>query len=196
MVPKTTPLLARDDIVNELRLSLGSAEHGLGAVPNFLKVVIRDGLWRERVIRATGQRVSFSSFAEFVSAPPLEGLGASLEQLRGLCGQDTEALDWIDQATQNAPHVHTSDVANSNIRQSPTGTTRASALRRLRKDRPDLHTRVLAGDLSPHAAMIEAGFRQRTVAEPLTVHGAVRFLGKLSDEQRADVARAMGWAPT
>ena len=43
----------------------------------------------------------------------------------------------------------------------PTGTSRAAALRRLRKDRPDLHTRVLGGELSAHAAMIEAGFRKK-----------------------------------
>ena len=36
-----------------------------------------------------------------------------------------------------------------------------SCLRRLRKDRPDIHARVLAGELSPHAGMIEAGFRKK-----------------------------------
>jgi hypothetical protein len=43
----------------------------------------------------------------------------------------------------------------------PTGTSRATALRRLRKDRPDIHARVLKGELSAHAAMIEAGFRKK-----------------------------------
>ena len=35
----------------------------------------------------------------------------------------------------------------------PVGTTAAAALRRLRKDRPDIHARVLAGELSAHAGM-------------------------------------------
>ena len=39
---------------------------------------------------------------------------------------------------------------NGNLAQ-PSGTSRAAALRRLRKDRPDLHGRVLAGELSAHA---------------------------------------------
>jgi hypothetical protein len=43
----------------------------------------------------------------------------------------------------------------------PTGTPRAAALRRLRKDRPDVDARVLAGELSAHAGMIEAGFRKK-----------------------------------
>jgi transcriptional regulator with XRE-family HTH domain len=38
---------------------------------------------------------------------------------------------------------------------------RNCALRRLRKDRPDFIARVLAGELSPHAAMVEAGLRKK-----------------------------------
>jgi hypothetical protein len=39
--------------------------------------------------------------------------------------------------------------------------TSAAFLRRLRRGRPDIHARVLAGELSPHAGMIEAGFRKK-----------------------------------
>ena len=41
------------------------------------------------------------------------------------------------------------------------GTSRTYALRRLAKDRPDLHAQCLAGDLTAHAAMVQAGFRHR-----------------------------------
>jgi len=43
----------------------------------------------------------------------------------------------------------------------PVGNSRAYALRRLRKDRPDIHARVLAGELTPHAGMTEAGLRKK-----------------------------------
>jgi hypothetical protein len=43
---------------------------------------------------------------------------------------------------------------------APTGTSSEAAHRRLRKDRPDLHERVLTGELTANAAMIEAGFRK------------------------------------
>ena len=46
------------------------------------------------------------------------------------------------------------DNVNNNIR--PTGTSKDAALRRLRKDRADLHEKVIAGEISAHAA-IEAG---------------------------------------
>jgi hypothetical protein len=43
------------------------------------------------------------------------------------------------------------------------GNSRTAFIRRLRKDRPDIHARVLAGELSPHAGMIKAGFRKKPV---------------------------------
>jgi hypothetical protein len=43
----------------------------------------------------------------------------------------------------------------------PSGNSAAAALRRLERHRPDLLARVLQGELSAHAAMIEAGFRKR-----------------------------------
>ncbi len=58
-------------------------------------------------------------------------------------------------------NIH-SDSSNSR----PSGTSQTAALRRLRKDRPDLHAQVLAGDLTPHAAMVVAGFRKRTATVP------------------------------
>ena len=82
-----------------------------------------------------------------------------------------EALALLEEVTQQGPGNPTGDnqyMASSgivdNIHNStrPSGTSSSAALRRLRTHRPDLHARVNAGDLSPHAAMIEAGFRRRT----------------------------------
>lgn len=44
----------------------------------------------------------------------------------------------------------------------PRGTSKDYALRRLRKDAPELHAGVLAGNLSAHAAMVQAGLRPKT----------------------------------
>lgn len=43
----------------------------------------------------------------------------------------------------------------------PVGNSRKAALRRLARERPDLHQQVLAGEVTPHHAAVEAGFRQR-----------------------------------
>ena len=122
------------------------------------------------------------------------GLGATLDQLRGVCRNDPEALDAIDRATQNAPSIHVAAVDNVHgTEDRPSGNTSARALRRLRKDRPDLHGRVLAGDLTPHAAAIEAGFRPKTLTVPLTVEGFARAITKhLSAGQRAGARTGRG----
>jgi hypothetical protein len=49
-----------------------------------------------------------------------------------------------------------------NIRSLAYGTSETYAYRRLRRDRPDLAERVDQGEMSAHAAAVEAGFRHRT----------------------------------
>ena len=50
---------------------------------------------------------------------------------------DPEALDMLDRALQNPPDIHTG-VDNVNAKR-PQGNTQDQALRRLRKDAPELH---------------------------------------------------------
>ena len=95
-----------------------------------------------------------------------EGLGTDIDTIKRLCEKDKEALDLIDRATQNpnGRPAHAGTVYNvqgsgnhsvgskiDNVQLAPTGNTTAASIRRLRKDRPDLHQSVIAGDLSPHA---------------------------------------------
>jgi hypothetical protein len=58
---------------------------------------------------------------------------------------DPRALDAIDRAMKRHDGRPTT-VDNINGSLMPTGTSRDAALRRLRKDRPDLHAMVLAVD--------------------------------------------------
>lgn len=81
------------------------------------------------------------------------GLDTDIAALKRLCGNDPEALDAIDKANQNPTgvyNVHTSRLS---------GNAEDRALRKLRKDRPDLHEQVLSHGKSAHAAMVEAGYR-------------------------------------
>jgi hypothetical protein len=57
-----------------------------------------------------------------------------------LCKDNKPALDAIDKATQGETGVN-----NGNTRSRPVGNSEQAAIRRLRKDRPDLHRQVLAG---------------------------------------------------
>jgi hypothetical protein len=88
-----------------------------------------------------------ASNEDFVSTPPLEGLGIEFRLLKNLCRDDVEALDLLDQVTQsqsgnptgNNQHGIVNNINNSSKRDSPVGTSEAAALRRLRKSAPGFH---------------------------------------------------------
>src|SRR5579884_3908282 len=67
-----------------------------------------------------------------------------------LCGDDREALDLIDQAVQAEQRQgQRTDLVNVvNEVDRPFGNTKERALHKLRQDMPELHARVLAGELS------------------------------------------------
>lgn len=62
------------------------------------------------------------------------------------------------------------------------GTTKPNILRRLAEQRPEIHARVMSGELSANAAAIEAGFRKKPSAlDTLTRAGLCRRgVGSLS----------------
>lgn len=156
-----------DDVIDALRHALGEGEHGLHAFPALLKRVLKERLWRERTVAKTRRTVMFDRFEKFVVTPPLEGLGASVSVIRNLVRDDIEATALLDaelqRPTGNPTFGDAAIVDNVHDSERPAGNTRQAALRRLRKDRPDLLERVVTGELSAHAAAVEAGFRkQRT----------------------------------
>ncbi len=86
--------------------------------------------------------------------------------LKRMCGDDPKALDALDRAVKGKQGDRTDllhNVQEVTATVAPTGNSADAAIRRLRKHAPALLSRVLAGDLSPHAAMVEAGFRKRTI---------------------------------
>lgn len=147
----------QDRLVDALGSALRYGGPALGEVPQLLKRVLREGVWRDFTTRR-GQEVHHDRFADFVTTPPLGGLGSDVALVRRIVADDVEALDLLDEALRNAPSVH----AGSNRTSKRGGTTKDQALRKLRADAPELHADVLAGRLSAHAAMVRAGFRPAT----------------------------------
>lgn len=163
------PLRGNGHVVESLGHAISSGEHGLSTVPGLIKRVISEGSWREFVTKR-GELVEHESFGSFVTTPPLRGLGSDLALLRRIVSGDPQAVDLLDRAVQQPPggdkrsesyRQNTVDNVNEVV-QRPTGNSESAALRRLRKDRPDLHAQVLDGELSAHAAAVQAGFRPRT----------------------------------
>ena len=100
--------------------------------------------------------------AQFIIAAR-EALGAMSRRER------YQGLDAFDRASQRPAHR---PAKSENVHSSgrPSGNSAAAFLRRLRTARPDLHARVLAGEISAYAGMIEAGWRSRPRAA-LTASG-------------------------
>ena len=176
----------RDTLVRSLAAMMKQGEAGLSHVPKLVTQIIKTDAWRERVT-ALGHPAAFAHFEQFVTTAPLAGLGVSMGFLRDMCRIDAVALDALDQVMQGRQGQRT-DLGNNvpEVEGRPEGNTRAKALRRLRAHRPDLHARVLAGELSAHRAMVDAGFRrEKTVLDQLQ-----HFWDKATPEVRAAFLRA------
>jgi hypothetical protein len=118
-----------------------------------------------------------------------------MDLVRRIAAADPVTLDLLDRAVQRKQGERTDLQHTDNVTKSDHGNERTYALRRLRKDRPDLHARVLEGVVSAHAAMVEAGFRRKTITVPADVDAIVRALPRhFSGEDIKEIARRLGAA--
>lgn len=193
----TDPLKHRASVIDSLGSSLRRGGASLETVPGLLKRVLQEEAWRE-FETSRGDVVRHERFADFVATPPLKGLGASVPLLKRIVADDPEALDLLDQALQNpvggSDKINLNDdiVHNENDHERPSGNSRDVALRRLRKDAPELHAEVLAGNLSAHAAMVKAGFRPKTFTVRPDPESAARTLRKhMSPDDLRALARLL-----
>lgn len=158
-------LRQRATLVEALSSSLEHGGAALGTVPKALRRLLEHGAWRE-FTTSRGEHVAYERFADFVTTKPLKGLGSDVALVQRIVADDKEAFDLLDQALQTPTGVH-------NVNTRPHGNAGATALRRLRKDAPELHADVLAGRLSAHGAMVQAGYRPKTISVPVTRPEAV-----------------------
>lgn len=195
MTVEADPLRARGSDVAALIDTLRRGGSALESVPHQIKQILRDETWRHFVTRL-GKEVRHERFADFVTTPPLAGLGADIALVRRLIADDTEALDLLDRALLDGSRQgKRNDLVNNinEVTERPMGTSRDYALRKLRKDAPELHAEVLAGRLSAHAAMVKAGFRPPTFTvradSPKSVAATLRR--RLPREALVEIARLL-----
>jgi hypothetical protein len=95
-------LEGNDLVIDSLRGALLDAE-AISLVPGLLKRILREECWRHRRVISLEKEVHFERFADFMSTPPLEGLGFKLDFVRNLVRDDPEALDLLDRALVQGP---------------------------------------------------------------------------------------------
>lgn len=188
-------LIHNDQLVDSLRREIREGTYGLSNVPEDIVTLIDRGMWRKRFVRKLGQVVGFDEFSEFATTLPLEGLDTSRQKLLDLCHGHPDAQKKIKQVwpmTGDELSEHggdrKSEEANGEVEDQGNtvtlkqrGNSNTYAEARLAKYRPDLYERVLADELSPHKAMVEAGFRDKTFTISSDIHKAARTLAKHFD---------------
>jgi hypothetical protein len=187
-------LKERADLIDALSSALDSSGHSLDIVPKLLRRILEEGAWREFETKLHKQ-VRHERFEQFVITPPLEGLGASVELIRRMVADDPVALDLLDQALQG---MHGGDRKSEEVKEEIKGLIQSldtdtdkkdtrdrsgELIRRLRKDFPELHTKVLNRELSIHRAAVEAGiFPRRYVVNLGSAHSAAELVSRASPE--------------
>ena len=190
-------LMIFGEAVRNLSRNLREGGFSLDLAPRIIKQILgrskfQKPMWPRFKHPSTKRICAFDSFEEFVCAPLLEGgLNTDIRTLKNLCRDDPESLDMIDMATQGkhggnhnptGKNQHKKEVKLNNVKldQSPPpyGNSRQAALRRLRQSRPDLHAQVLSGEISAHSAMIQAGFRRKTITVPVEVDGVAKAISR------------------
>ena len=162
-------------------------------MPNLIKKVIAGKMWQVHQFERTGEIYQFEDFIEFVESEPPSGLGSSIKQLLYICRDDKEALDMIDQVmkdpvgkpkTLSAAHVRPS--REQKILKGPARSAIQRGLRILReKAKSDsnvakLRDKVLAGEITVNAALIEAGLRIPRTSIPVgDVNAAAKTLKRV-----------------
>lgn len=161
------------NVIHSLTQSFSHGIANINNVPSLVLRVIREDMWQDFVVQSTKDRVHYDYFEEFVAAPIPRGLETTMETLRNLCSKDDEVLTELTNVTKRpdgnptGANQYTEDgggtvdnIHGSSKELRPTGTSKEAGLRRLSKDRPDLHEKVINGDMSVHAACVSAGFRK------------------------------------
>lgn len=130
-------------------------------LPAAIRTILDEKLWEGRV---DSHGNPFSCFREFAEHPFWEGLNVQpYDRLNDYCKGDTDLIVKIREAGKRKRGPKKNPTNNRE-----TGyTTQAATLERLQKEFPKHYERVKAGELSAHAAAIEAGFRKPTRSIPI-----------------------------
>ncbi len=149
-------------------------------IPNLVKRVIAEEMWKEHQFERTGKVYQFENFRDFIETEPPGGLGSTLEQINYICRDDKEALDMIDQAVKNPVgkpktvyNIHSLEKRKTHTYVRPAGTSIQRGLRLLRERAKDnakiagIRDKVLSGEITVNAALIEAKLRVPRTSIPI-----------------------------
>lgn len=131
-------------------------------------------IWSDFTQDTIGRHREYAGFAEYLE----DWCEFTISDFRDLFHADMRIINLLDEVEQRPAHrpVETVDNVHSS-KDRPAGNSKEAGLRRLRKDRPDLHELVMEGSVSINKAMVDAGFRRPTRTIPVdTPESAINAL--------------------
>lgn len=198
----TDNLIRNAHLVDALGSSLRRGDHALGTVPALLKQILEKDAWRE-FETSRGERVRHERFADFVTTPPLKGLGADVDLIDRIVGTaDPDLLRLLRDAKKGKPGRPLKgldplgELKGINGEESTPiskGEDTALTAQRLAAQAPEEYEAVKRGDRTIHAAAVRAGFRRRRIPVRLdSPESAAQTLRKhMSADALARLARLL-----
>ncbi|MBB5079161.1 hypothetical protein [Nonomuraea endophytica] len=155
-------------IVAEVSAVIGEARPTLARAASGVRTLLDAEAWRE-FTGPGGELVEHGDLVEFITSDPPRGLGVTPGLVRALVADDLDVAAQLDQALlADTPTRPEEPEEPEELEEAHVPAPETPALRRLREDAPALHSKVVAGELSTNAAMVQAGFRPRTISVPVS----------------------------
>ena len=152
-------------------------EHGYNRqdVPLMIKKILDQDKWKLRKVKDDLlESREFSYFPNFVEAPRPWGLQTEWKVVQDLCQGYAEVELAIGKAKNRKFGENQSGSINNTTQKK---TTKEKQLMQLERERPDLLSKVNSGELSAHAAFLEAGIRSpnlQTTNKPESVASMIK----------------------
>lgn len=174
--------------------SLYEATGGLRQFPALLKKVIATKAWERRQVH--GKVIELGSLRELITAKPVNGWGEDPSKVEAVIRDDPEALAAFREAMLGKPGRPPSEIGNivTDLDTGVTGNSRAYSLSRVQREcDSETVAAVMAGEMSPNAALVKAGVREnRQVYIPRDPAVAVQKLrSQFGDDFLDGMRRAM-----
>jgi hypothetical protein len=149
--------------------SFSSTGHGLSVFPGLLKKIIRFRAWERRELvtkdgNPKGRVIELSSLRELITEKPIKGWGEDPKKIEAVIKDDPECLAMFREAmVQHGGDRKSESIKCNNVTVDSgrlTGNSRAYSITRVQREcEPEIVAKVMAGEMSPNAALVKAGVR-------------------------------------
>lgn len=149
--------IEKAQLASETIQCFSGLDGGLEVFPSLLKKVIEEKVWERRVHH--GRTYELPNLYALITRKPLEGWGEDPKKIEAIIKDNAEVLAMY-RDEMNSQGKRNDFCNNVTEVTAITGNSRAYSIARVKKDcDPDTVAEVLAGKISPNAALVRSGIR-------------------------------------